>query len=247
MKKTTLLEFIKKYSINTIEKSRWVSNAKDKTLKVSVLDDTKNILSDVTLSNWDGFGDAEVGVGDTDKFKRELGGIYGEDIELNINYNSDKSRIISIDVMDGQMVGTLVTSDLDMIPKSSKISKLPDFNAEIIFDAEFKDRFLKAKASLPLVESFTVMMNKKGNLELVIGYSNINSSKHSLKVKTNPNLDKVDEPMHFNALFLKEILSVNSEAGDTVLKVSDSGLAAISFVTGDISSNYYLSPLDNQD
>jgi len=248
MKKNTLLEFIKKYSLNgEIEKCRWISDVKTKTLKTSVLADNKVLLADITLSNWDGFGDAEVGIGDTSKFKRELGGIVGEDVTFVLNYNDDKSRIVNVDVMDNESVGTFTTSDLDMIPKSSKMKTIPPFNVEILFDSELKERFLKAKAALPDVKGFTVMMNKKGVLELIVGFSNINSSKYSLKVKTTNGKDKVDAPLHFSAEFFKEILTTNSECGDATLFVSDSGLANISFISGDLDCKYYLTPLDDMD
>lgn len=248
MKKNILSEFIKKYSLNgTIEKCRWVSNGTDKTLKTSVASERKNLLVDVTLSNWDGFGDAEIGIGDTSKFKREFSSIYGDDVSFVLNYSDDQSRIINLDVLDGENVTTITVSDLDMIAQSAKMKTLPPFNAEIIFDAEFKDRFLMAKSGLPGVEGFTVMMNKKGVLELVIGYSNINSSRSSLKPKTVDGKDKVDEPLHFNADDLKEILTANNDGGDSILSISDNGLASISFVCGDFTSKYYLTLIDDQD
>jgi hypothetical protein len=206
--------------------------------------ETKNLLVDVTLANWDGFGDAEVGIGNTEKFQREFSGVYGEDVSFVLNYNDDKTRIINLDVLDGENVTTITVSDLDMIAQSSKMKGLPPFNVEILFDLELKERFLMAKASLPDVDSFTVIMNKKDVLELVVGYSNINSSRSSMKPKTTAGKDKVENPIHFNAKYLKEILSANSECGDAILSVSDKGLASISFVSGDFTSKYYLTPLD---
>lgn len=246
MKKSILLEFIKKHT-DVIEKCRWVSNSKDKTLKVDVAADTKNLLCDLTLSNWDGFGDAEVGIGNMSKFKRELGGLIGEDLTTVVNYSDDKSRIINIDFMDGESVGTLTVSDLDMIAASSRLKTTPPFNAEIVFDKDLVERFLKAKAALPDVKTFTVMMNKKGMLELVVGFSNINSSRFSLKVKTNTGLDKVDAPLHFRADYLKDILAANSDVDETVLKVSDGGFCAIAFQSGDFNCKYYLTSTDDQD
>lgn len=245
MKKTVLMEFIKKHTV--IEKCRWVSNAKDKTLKVDVASDTKNLLCDLTLANWDGFGDAEVGVGDMKKFKQELNGIVGEDLTAVVNYNDDKSRIINIDFMDGESVATLTVSDLDMIAASSKLKTIPPFNAEIVFDKNLIERFLRAKAALPDVTTFTVMMNKKGVLELVVGFSNINSSRFALKVKTNPGKDKVDEPLHFRADYLKDILAANSEVDEAVLKVSDGGFCSIAFQSGDFDCKYSLTTTDDQD
>lgn len=52
MKKSILLEFIKKHTTD-IDKARWISNAKDKTLKANVVADTKNLLIDLTLKNWE--------------------------------------------------------------------------------------------------------------------------------------------------------------------------------------------------
>lgn len=246
MKKSILLEFIRKHT-DVIEKCRWISNAKTKTLKADVAADTKNLLCDLTLSNWEGFSDAEVGVGNLSKFKRELTGIYGDDITAILNYSDDKARIIGVDVMDGESVATITTSDLDMIAQSSRLKALPPFNAEIIFDKELSDRFLKAKSALPDVKTFTIMMNKKGVLELVVGFSNINSSRFALKVKTTAGKDKVADPLHFRADYLKDILSANSECGDSILKVSDGGFCSISFVSGDFSCNYYLTTTDDQD
>jgi hypothetical protein len=245
MKKSILLEFIKKHT-EDIDKCRWVSNAKNKTLKADVSSDTKNLLCDLTLSNWDGFGDAEVGVGDLGKFKRELSGVLGDDITCVLNYSDDKSRIANIDVMDGESVATITTSDLDMIAQSSKIKTIPKFNAEILFDKEFIERFLKAKAALPDVNNFTIMMSKKNVLELVVGFSNINSSRFILKVKTTPGKDKVQSPLHFRADYLQHILTTNSECDETTLKVSDDGLASISFISGDFDCKYYLTTTDDQ-
>jgi hypothetical protein len=149
--------------------------------------------------------------------------------------------------LDGENVGTVTTSDLATIAQSSRLKALPEFNAEILFDDELVDRFLKAKAALPDVESFTILMNKKNVLELVVGFSNINSSRYSFKVKTNPGKDVVSGPLHFNAKYLKEILTVNDlNGGSATLSVADGGLATISFVNGDFKCNYYLTPLADQ-
>lgn len=246
MKKSVLLEFIKKHT-KEITKARWISNSKDKTLKANVAADTRNLLVDLTLKNWDGWVDAEIGIGDMVKFNKELSGIYDEDVTCLLNQNDDKTRIISVDFTDSGSVGTFTTSDLDMIGPVSKLKSNPPVSAEIVFDEEMRGRFLKAKAALPDVNTFTIMMNKKDVLELVVGYSKINSSRFSIKVKTQDGKDKVDEPLHFRADYLAEILSVNSECGDSILKVSNNGLCSIEFSAGDFETKYYLTSTDDQD
>lgn len=247
MKKSTLLEFIKKHTTD-IDKARWISNSKDKTLKANVVADTKNLLIDLTLKNWEAWGDAEIGVGNIDKFRKELSGMYDEELTCELVYNDDKTRIIRVDFTDTASAGWVTTSDLDMIGPVSKLKNNPPVSAEIIFDTEMKERFLKHKAALPDVKNFTVMMNPKTKLlEIVIGYSTINSSRYSVKVKTQNGKDEVDEPLHFRADYLANVLSVNSECGDTVLKVSNSGLCTIEFSAGDFDSKYYLTTTDDQD
>ncbi len=244
MNKNVLLEFIKKHTA-VIEKCRWVSNSKTKTLKVGVASDSRNMLCDLTLSNFEGFGDAEIGIGNLEKFQKELNGILGDDLTVVVNYNDDKSRITNIDFMDGTQVQTITVSDLDMIADSSRLKQTPNYNAEIIFDSEMRERFLRSKASLPNVNSFTVMMNKKNELVLVLGYSNINSSRSTIKVKTSSGLDKVKDPLNFNSDYLKNILVANSECDSAILKVSDAGLCSISFKSGDFECNYHLQTIDD--
>lgn len=246
MKKKTLVEFINKHTAN-IERCRWVSDAKEKTLKVNALADTKNLLCDITLNNWEGFGDAEVGISNLAKIKTELGGLCGDEITTVLNYNDDKSRIIGMDVMDGDDVFTITTSDLDMIPSSSKLKEAPPVSAEIIIDESFRESFLKGKNALPDVTGFTVMMNDKKKLMVVIGFSNINSSNKKISVKTSNGNDTVDGPLHFRADYFKDILAANSDSGDSVLKVSDQGICSIEFTSGDFVCKYYLTSTADQD
>jgi hypothetical protein len=244
VKKQTLLNFIKKHT-KVISKCRWLSNATDKTLKVSVAADTKNFLCDLTLHNWNAFGDYEIGIGDMEKFKREINCL-GDTFSITPNFNNDK-MVIGLSCNDGKNITTITTSSMDMIAESSKMKPLPDVNAEIIFDKDLTERFIKAKASLPDVSGFTVMMNKQGDIEIVVGYSNINSSQTTLTVRTTPGLDMVSEPIHFNANHLTDILKANSEFQESVLKVSDKGLAWIEYVNEEMTCKYYLSPLDDID
>jgi hypothetical protein len=57
----------------------------------------------------------------------------------------------------------------------------------------------------------------------------------------------VSEPIHFNANHLTDILKANSEFQESVLKVSDKGLAWIEYVNEEMTCKYYLSPLDDID
>lgn len=247
MNKSLLQEFIKKYSLNgVIDKCCWISKSKEKTLGVVSLNDSKNLLVVVNMLNWEGFGDAELGIGDTKRVKTLLGGIIKDDITLTLNYSEDKANIINMDIIDDKSMVTVTTCHTTAVPKSSGLKKVPEFNAEIIFDEEFKERFLKAKGALSEIDSFTILMNKKDKLEMIIGYSNNNTDRFTLELKTNDGKDTVSAPITFNANYLKEILNANPETETSTLYVSDDGLASISFKTDNFDCNYYLMPLESE-
>jgi hypothetical protein len=83
-------------------------------------------------------------------------------------------------------------------------------------------------------------MNKKGKLEMIIGYSSINSNRIKLAVNAVEGKDTVTKNINFNANHLKEILVANRDCTNAHLKVSEAGLASVEFVCGDITAEYYL-------
>ncbi len=147
----------------------------------------------------------------------------------------------------GKMVSHNVTADLSVIPVAPPLKKVPPTNAEIALDAEFISRYISSKNALPDVETFTLLMNKKGVLELVIGHSSINSNRIKLNVTTKNGKDKVAKNISFNANHLKEILIANKDCTDATLKVSDAGLSVVEFTCGEFTANYYLVELKTID
>ncbi len=75
-------------------------------------------------------------------------------------------------------------------------------------------------------------------MEFVIGFSDINSNRISIKVQSGA--VKLTEPIVFNANLFKEVLNANKECSKAVLQVSASGLAHIEFKIDDFSVKYYL-------
>ena len=161
-------------------------------------------------------------------------------------FNKVKDKISSVSLLNLDETGaSLPLADLSVIPPVPKIKTLTDFEVEIIVDSAFISKFISCKNALVDVDTFTLMMNKKDKLELVIGWSpTINTSRQTVTINTVVGKDKVTTPISFNAKYLKEILSQNSDASGAVLKISEKGMAVISFVAdvdGDkLSSTYYL-------
>ena len=236
MDKTKLLTFIEKYNLGgSVESVKLVADGT--TLKTSFVAEDKTLAGSVTLNSCD-IEKSELGIFETAKFKTFLK-ILGDSIKIDLNKQDD--RLVGLMLSDDNTEVNFVLSDLSVIPKAPAVKSPKDFDLEIPIDANFVDRFVKAKNALPDVDSFTLMMNKKGDkLELVIGFASINSNRIKVEVKANAGKDKLDKPISFNANYFKEILLKNSEATGAVFKVASLGIANISFTTPDFDANYFL-------
>lgn len=245
MKKDILDTFIKKYNLGgNIENIKLVVDGTAKELRTCAITGDGNMIVDVKLCEFTDLTDTEIGIFDTDKLKKILG-VLGDEISITLNTKNNSVTSISFkcDKIDAQFV----TADLSVIPKSPSVKKLPEFNAEIEFDSEFINKFIKAKNALNEVDNFTLMMNKKNKLELVIGHSLINSNKIVFETKTKNSKDSVSKQISFSANYLKDILTNNNDCDNTTLSVSDAGLAYLSFVKNNFVANYYLVSIKNSD
>jgi hypothetical protein len=243
MKKTILDTFIKKYNIGgNIESVKIV--VKDKELITSAITDDKNVMAHVKVTDFTALDDIEIGIYDTAKLKQMIG-VLGEDIEISTNTKNDK--VTSLNFSDQSTNVQYVTSDLAVIPVAPNIKKIPDFNAEIELNNEFISKFIKAKNALSDVDTFTLTMNKKNKLEMIIGFTNTNSNKITLNITAKEGKDKVSKPISFSAKYLKDILTSNNDCEGAVLRSSDLGLANISFTKDNFVSTYYLVEIKSVD
>lgn len=245
MEKEKLLGFIKRYTLNGfIESAQIDSSESDNTISTKFISEEKHVLGNVVLSNVN-FGTCSLGVYETAKLKSLLS-VMGEDIAVQTIQSNDK--VISLKLKDSNMSVNFMLSDLSVIPKTPNLKSLPDWDVVIKLDKEFTNRFIKAKNALPEGHSFTLLMNSKtSKLELIIGYSTINSNRISMNVETVSGKDSVDKAISFSAKYFKEILSANIDSDDAVLNVSSKGLAHIKFSSDDYASEYYLTEVRQGD
>ena len=87
------------------------------------------------------------------------------------------------------------------------------------------------------VETFAINPIDNG-LEFVIGYSDINSNRISIKVQSGA--VSITDSIVFNANLFKEVLSANKECSKATLQISDKGLAHIEFNVDDFNVKYWL-------
>lgn len=233
MKKALLESFIKKYSLNgTIQSVTWVAT-KDKKLHVDTITEDKTVLVKVDFKPFEEFADEQIGVNDTSQLKAMFAP-FGDEIALTLN--KTKNKVTSIGLTGDKVESSYAAADIDVIPVAPTLKSLPDSDCEIILDSDFIERFIKAKSSLPDVDTFT-LLSKKDTMYLVLGHSKLNTNRHSLEVAGT---GTIENPISFSAKFFKEILTANSDCTASNLKVSSKGLAIAEFENDNFKSNYYM-------
>lgn len=242
MNKTKFLQFIDLYHLGGLISAARLSIV-DNVLSTSFIADDKSMAGEVSLTKFT-FADSEFGINDTANLKTMIKPL---NEEVTMEFTESKGKKVAVSFTNPDDSGAFYTlAELSVIPTTPKIKVPTDFDVEIVVDAAFITRFIQSKSALPDVETFTLMMNKKDKLELVIGWTpSINTNRQTVTVKTVPGKDKVTDPLNFNANHFKAILAQNSgSSSEAILRVSSKGLAIITFTTdlgGDkFVSTYYL-------
>lgn len=237
MNKATLITFIEKYNLGgTVESVKYIADGK--TIKTNFVSENKTLAGSVTAKDF-ALEKGELSIFDTAKFKTLLRIL---DNEITITLDKKDDAPVGLHIADTTTEVNFILSDASVIPPAAKVKEIKSFDVEIPIDAAFVDRFIKAKNALPDVESFTLLMNKKGDkLELIIGYSeSVNSNRIKIDVKPTKGKDTLTSPLSFNANYFREILNNNRDATGAVFKVSANGIAQIDFSTDQFDANYSL-------
>jgi len=234
MLKVKLDKFIARYNLGgNVESVKWSSDGD--TLQTQFVSADKALLGDVKVKHFP-LEAGDVGVYVTGELKGLLG-VLGDNIDLHLSKFGDKA--VALNVKSGAVSFDYVLSDLSVIPEPSKLKKIPEFGVKIEIDSDFMSTFIKGKTALPDVDKFTIVTNKKtGELEVVIGYSSINSNRVNIPVTSTAN--NLSKAISFNANMFKEVLTANKECVTAILEVSNAGLARINFKVDDYDSTYYM-------
>jgi hypothetical protein len=247
MTKNNLQKFITKYSLKgNINSVKWIVSSAEKLMNVKAITEDKTLLIDLKWNNFiDIAENAEIGVYETDKLEKMLKAL-SDDIAVTVNKNSEK--ITSLSFSDKNVEIQFMTAELSVIPPSSNLKKTPPYGVEIELTKDFTAKFKSAKDALPDEDKFTFLMNKKTKkLQMVLGYSSINSNRITLEVPAKDGKNSVEKEISFNSNYFKAILDANSDCDNAVLKVSESGLASVEFTCGDFSVTYHMTKIQSAD
>ena len=240
MQKSKLDKFIQKYNLGgNVNSVKWKSNSD--TLTTTFVTPDKSLLGTVKVDKFP-FEDAEIGVYQTDQLK-SLIGVLGDDVSLDLSRFGDKA--VSLKVKNGPVSVDYVLSDLSVIADPPALKRLPEFGTQIKLDNSFINTFIKGKSALSDVDTFTVLNNGSGGVEIVIGYSSTNTNRVNIPVETTTK--DLTDPVTFNANLFKEVLVANRECTSAVLEVSTEGLAKVNFKIDDYDSTYYVVAMQDVD
>ena len=237
MKKSDILKFIELYNLGgTVEKVKIVADGSK--LAASFITEERTLYGTLLYSNLD-LEAGEYGIHDTKQFIKMLN-VLEEDIAAKVIRWSD-GRVGGLEFSDKNTESLAMLADLSVIPKPPVGVNVGKVDLEINIDEEFVERYIRAKNALSEVKTFSFVPNSKtGKAEMILGYSNINTNRIRLEIKTTAGKDKPAQMVSFNADCLKEILLKNRDMAGTVLKVNSAGLAYLHFKTTDYEAHYYL-------
>tara|TARA_B100002019_G_C21269127_1_gene601137 strand:+ start:513 stop:1232 length:720 start_codon:yes stop_codon:yes gene_type:complete len=239
MKKQSLQRYIEKYNLGgNVNSVVW--NSDGKSLTTNFITDDKSLLGQLKGSNFN-LENGDIGVYNTDQLIKLLS-VCGSDVDINLSKADDKPFALGIN--DSKSKVQFMLSDLSVINQPPNLKSLPDFKIKIKIDKDFMDRFIKAKNALTEVDTFTVL-SKDGNVDVVLGYSSINTNRVTIPVSVDSAEDC--DPISFSAKFFKDVLVANKECSSAVLEVSDKGLSRINFKIDDFDVTYYLVAQDEVD
>ena len=238
MRKEVVSRFIEKYRLGGNVNSVKLTSKGD-TLHTRFITDDKSLLGEMTMKNFK-FDEADMGVYNTEQLTKLLS-VLDKDIDVTLSKIDDKA--VSLKISDSNANVNFMLSDLNVINTPPNLKQLPDFECKIKVDGKFMETFIKGKNALAEVDTFTVI-NEKGSMQLVIGYSSMNTIRVTIPVDCDGTLDS---PVSFSAKYFKDVLVANKECGSATLEVSSKGLSRINFKVDDYDVTYFLVAIDEVD
>jgi hypothetical protein len=176
----------------------------------------------------------EVGVYDTPLLSKMIGTLADK---VDFSLTEVDNMPVAFKLSDSIMKADYVLAAIGVIPDVPELKNIPEFNTIVNIDSQFINSFIRGKGALGDVDTFAINP-VDGGVEFVIGYSDINSNRISIKAKSDA--VNMTDSIVFNANLFKELLNANKECSKATLQISDKGLAHIEFNVDDFNVKYWL-------
>ena len=232
MNKIVLDTFIQKYNLGgNVNSVKWESSGD--TLSTRFISPDKSLLGELTLTK-QALPEFEVGVYDTPLLSKMLGTLADK---VDFSLTEVDNTPVAFKISDSIMTSDYVLAAIGVIPDVPELKNVPEFTTLVNIDSQFINSFIRGKGALADVDTFAINP-VDGGVEFVIGYSDINSNRITIKAQSGA--VNMTDSIVFNANLFKELLSVNKECSKATLQISDKGLAHIEFNVDDFNVKYWL-------
>lgn len=252
MKKKKLLQFISKYNLgNNVESVIW--KIEDDEISTRYISDDSELLAEIIMKNVSDSimvngvemnGEvANLGVYDTKQFIKLLNVGEGEDISFSL-MRADRGKhdpayaLITIKDTSSKSETDFLLVETSVIRDAPSVNDLPTVDLKLNLDKTFRRDFISGKNALPDADTFTVITSTN-EVKIVIGYEVVNTNRVTLFPIVKGDIKDIKN-MNFSSMFLKEILTANSEVETATLNISEQGIAVVEFETEDFVAKYYL-------
>jgi hypothetical protein len=232
MNKIVLDTFIQKYNLGgNVNSVKWESSGD--TLSTRFISPDKSLLGELTLVK-QSLPEFEVGVYDTPLLSKMLDTLSDS---VDFSLTEVDNTPVAFKIEDSIMTADYVLAAIGVIPDVPELKNVPEFTTLVNIDSQFINSFIRGKGALADVDTFAINP-VDGGVEFVIGYSDINSNRISIKAQSGA--VNITDSIVFNANLFKELLNVNKECSKATLQISDKGLAHIEFNVDDFNVKYWL-------
>lgn len=241
MKKTTIENIIKKYSLaGRAQQVRW--KVSDATLHIEYLDPTKLFRTTAQFENFD-FETTEIGIYATDSLKNILSAL---DAEFEMKLAHERNKVVGLTFEDSAITAKFLLASLDVIPECPPIKRIPDTHISFNLDKETMNRFAKSLTALKTGSSMTnLAVFTDGNaIELILNYHpTTNTNRISLNLEGDVN-QQVTDPIAFNANLIGDIFDANKDCIESTVDISLDGLMTLNFIGEDWKTTYLTNRVD---
>jgi hypothetical protein len=234
LNKTVLLNAISKYHLaGAVERVKW--NVENKTLKVSFINDSQNLVGEVECKGII-VEDGTYGIFDTNGLTKMISVL---DQEILIDVVKEGTIPSKLTIADTHVDLKYNLADPQVIPKTPNITGINDKAFTFELTAEFISKFIRAKDALGEDVFFISTQDGFANKEAVISVGRKSSNTITFRQDISISED-ISTPIPFNADLFKEVLRANRTASSGKVSLNPKGLLIVEFETDETTSKYYL-------
>ena len=242
--KIDLHNLIHKYYLNgLVERVKW--NIKKNTLNIDFVDESAQVVGSLKAKEI-GIKDVEIGFSDTTRLLKLLAILNGE---LDVDFISNEDIVEKMTIDDSKFNVKYSLSFIGFVPLVPKVKNYPEIDAEITLNREDIDSLLKAKGAISESDEVSIVADKNIDGEDIVNFifgdpNTPHSNKVTFGVRANV-INNFQNGIYFDSNILKNILSVNKNCGEGIIKFSSQGMLHYNFIEDNFSTTYYMTSKEN--